>query len=284
MIDINRRAAALNEALPYLQKFYNKTIVIKYGGNAMINDELKEAVMSDIVLLSLVNINIVLVHGGGPEINDMLLKVGKEPKFIDGLRYTDEETMDIVQMVLCGKVNKSLVGLISEKGGKGIGLCGLDDKMILAKQKDEKYGLVGDVVSINTKPITGLIANGYIPVIATVGVSDDGKVYNINADIVAQYIATSLNCEKLIIMTDTKGVLEDINDESSLIPEIKLNDIEELKSKNIITGGMIPKIECCTSAVEGGVKRAHIIDGRIKHSILIEILTNEGIGTMFIKE
>lgn len=281
MININERVKVLNEALPYLQKFHEKTIVIKYGGNAMVTEELKQAVMSDIVLLSLLNINIVLVHGGGPEINYWLDKVGKETHFVDGLRYTDEETIDIVQMVLSGKVNKNLVSLISENGGRAIGLSGLDDKMITCYQKDEKYGLVGEVSDVNIKPIVDVIDKGYIPIIATVGTDENGQVYNINADTATQSIASALNAEKLIIMTDTKGVLLDINDENSLIKEVKLKDVKKLKEDKVISGGMIPKVDCCINAVLNGVNKAHIIDGRIEHSILIELLTDDGVGTMF---
>lgn len=281
MININERVKVLNEALPYLQKFHEKTIVIKYGGNAMVTEELKQAVMSDIVLLSLLNINIVLVHGGGPEINYWLDKVGKETHFVDGLRYTDEETIDIVQMVLSGKVNKNLVSLISENGGRAIGLSGLDDKMITCYQKDEKYGLVGEVSDVNIKPIVDVIDKGYIPIIATVGTDENGQVYNINADTATQSIASALKAEKLIIMTDTKGVLLDINDDNSLIKEVKLKDVKKLKEDKVISGGMIPKVDCCINAVLNGVNKAHIIDGRIEHSILIELLTDDGVGTMF---
>lgn len=277
------RAQVLVQALPYIQQYYNKTIVIKYGGNAMINSELKDAVMTDIVLLSLVGINVVLVHGGGPEINDMLKKIGKESKFINGLRYTDEETVEIVQMVLAGKVNKSLVQLLGSHGGKAMGLCGLDAGILKAtKHKGEDLGFVGDIESVDIEPITDIISKGYIPVISTVAGGEDNAVYNINADTAASKIASALHAEKLLLMTDVRGLLKDKDDEGSLISTVNVSDVQSLKAQGIISGGMIPKIDCCVEAVRRGVNRTHIIDGRIPHSILMEMLTDEGIGTMFL--
>jgi acetylglutamate kinase len=280
MIDNNMRANILIEALPYIQQYTGKIIVIKYGGNAMINDELKHAVMSDIVLLSLCGIKIVLVHGGGPEINAVLCKVGKEPEFIDGLRYTDKETIEIVQMVLCGKVNKDLVNLLYSHSGKAIGLCGLDNGMLKAKQKNEALGFVGEITATDPEVIKNALNNGYIPVIATVARGEDNEVYNINADTAASAIASEVGADNLILMTDVKGILEDKDDENTLIYNINLSEVPLLKERGIISGGMIPKIDCCVEAVRRGVKKANIIDGRIKHSILIELLTNKGAGTM----
>lgn len=282
-ISDNLRAEVLVDALPYIQKYNNKIVVIKYGGNAMTSEELKKAVMSDVVLLSLVGIKVVLVHGGGPEINDMLERVGKESKFINGLRYTDEETMDIVQMVLCGKVNKNLVANLEQSGGKAIGLCGMDGSMIKAKKKKSEVdlGLVGTVTDIDTQPILNALNNGYIPVISTIGVGKDSQCYNINADTAAAKIAAKLNAENLILMTDIRGLLMDKDDESTLIPAVNISDVPNLVRQNIISGGMIPKIECCVEAIRRGVNRSFIIDGRIPHSILIEMFTNEGVGTMF---
>jgi acetylglutamate kinase len=280
MMDNLTRANVLIEALPYIQQYTGKIIVIKYGGNAMTSDELKHAVMSDIVLLSLCGIKIVLVHGGGPEINAVLDKVGKEAKFIDGLRYTDKETIEIVQMVLCGKVNKDLVNLLYAHGGKAIGLCGLDDGMLKAKRKSEQLGFVGEITATNPEVIKNALNNGYIPVIATVAAGENGEVYNINADTAASAIASSIGADNLILMTDVKGILEDKNDESTLIYNINLSEVPLMKERGIISGGMIPKIDCCVEAVRRGVKKANIIDGRIPHSILIELLTDKGAGTM----
>ena len=281
------KAATLVAALPYIQKYYKKTIVIKYGGNAMTSEELKNAVMSDIVLLSLVGINVVLVHGGGPEISGMLKKVGKESRFIKGLRYTDEETMDIVQMVLSGKVNKDLVTLIQQKGGKAVGLCGLDGSMLKARRLTDAdgtdYGYVGEVVAVNPDAIENAFENDYIPVVATIAEGDEGKAYNINADTAAARIAVAIGAEKLILLTDIRGVLRDPKDEDTLIHVIHSDEVQGLIDEGIISGGMIPKIACCVDAIEGGVRRTHIIDGRIPHSILIELLSDEGIGTMFLK-
>lgn len=277
------RSEVLVQALPYIQRYNGKTVVIKYGGNAMINEALQDAVMTDIVLLRSVGVNVVLVHGGGPEINDMLKRIGKESRFVGGLRYTDEETVEVVQMVLAGKVNKHLVQLLTCHGGQAVGLCGLDGDMIQAKKHDagEDIGFVGDIVKINTKVINDAIASGYIPVISTVGGGENGEVYNINADTAAAQIASCLHAEKLLLMTDISGLLRDKEDESTLIQEVKVSEIPSLKAQGIISGGMIPKIDCCVEAVRRGVHRTNIIDGRIPHSILIELFTDAGIGTMF---
>ena len=280
MIDHAERAQVLVEALPYIQHYYNKIIVVKYGGNAMISPDLQKAVMDDIVLLSLIGIKVVLVHGGGPEINDMLRRVGKESKFVDGLRVTDEETIEIVQMVLAGKVNKKLVNLLQNTGGRAIGLSGMDGHMIEATMKDERLGYVGEITHINTAPITDLLDKGYIPVISTVGCDRENHVYNINADTAAARIAGALKSENLILMTDITGVLRDKDDPSTLIPRIFVSEVPQLMSEGIIQGGMIPKMECCVDAIRRGVKKACIIDGRVPHSILIETLTDAGIGTM----
>lgn len=279
------KAGVLIEALPYIQKYTGKTIVVKYGGNAMLSDELRNAVISDLVLLSLTGINVVLVHGGGPDINDMLKKIGKKSEFINGLRYTDEETAEVALMVLAGKTNKQLVDLIGRTGGRAIGLCGLDGGLIKAtKYTDAEgtdYGYVGEISSVNADVIKDVVNRGYIPVISTVAHADDSDgVYNINADTAAAEIAVALNAENLILLTDTQGVLRDPKDPSTLISVIRKDEVDGLKSDGIISGGMIPKVECCVKAVEGGVK-TFIIDGRIKHSILIEMLSEEGIGTMF---
>ena len=278
-----QRALVLVEALPYIQKYYNKIVVIKYGGNAMINEELKEAVMGDIVLLSLIGVKVVLVHGGGPEITDMLTKVGKKSEFVDGLRVTDKETVDIVQMVLAGKKNKNLVNLLQCKGGKAIGLCGIDGHMINAKQADERLGFVGEITDINPEPILDLLSMGYVPVISTTGCDNDGNVYNINADTAAAKIAGILGAESFISMTDIVGLLRDVNDPSTLISKVSVSEIPELINDGIISGGMIPKIDCCREAIRRGVKKVFIIDGRVPHSLLIEILTDEGLGTMFVQ-
>ena len=277
------RSEVLVQALPYIQQYHKKTVVIKYGGNAMINKELQDAVMTDIVLLRSVGVNVVLVHGGGPEINDMLKKIGKESKFVDGLRYTDEETVDVVQMVLAGKVNKRLVQLLHQHGGDAIGICGLDGGMIKAKKHEEKdIGFVGDIVDINTEVIEGILEREYIPVVSTIGGGENGEVFNINADIAAAKISAALGAEKLLLMTDVRGLLADKDDENTLIQVVHASEVPALKQQGIISGGMIPKIDCCVEAVRRGVKRTHIIDGRIPHSILIEMLTDTGIGTMFL--
>ena len=276
------RANVLAEALPYIQKYNGKTIVVKYGGNAMISEELRHAVISDIILLNLVGIRVVVVHGGGPEISEMLKKIGKQSKFVDGLRYTDEETMDIVQQVLCGRVNKNLVATMNRLGGKAIGLCGIDGGMFRAEQLDEgKYGLVGEIISVDPSPVTCALNDGYIPVVSTVALGADAETsYNINADTAAAKLATALNAEKLILLTDVRGLLRDPKDESTLIPELQLSSVPALIREGIISGGMIPKIDCCVEAVRSGVQSAIILDGRVQHSILIELLSNEGIGTM----
>lgn len=277
------RAQVLTQALPYIQKYSGQTIVVKYGGNAMISEELKEAVMNDIVLMRLVGINVVLVHGGGPEISDMLKRVGKESRFSNGLRVTDKETIEIVQMVLAGKVNKSLVQLLEQHGGKALGLCGLDGRMIMAEKlaAADDLGFVGEITEINPEVIQNATASGYIPIISTVAGGYDGEVYNINADLAAASIAAKLGAVKLILMTDIRGLLRNKDDESTLIPVVNVSEVPSLKREGIISGGMIPKIDCCVEAVRRGVKRAHIIDGRIAHSILIEMFSDEGIGTMF---
>ena len=273
----------LTQALPNIQEYKDKIVVIKYGGNAMINEQLKDAVMGDIVLLSAIGIKIVLVHGGGPEITDMLSRVGKKSEFVGGLRVTDKETVDIVQMVLCGKVNKSLVSLIGRKGGKAIGLCGLDGGMIKAECAKPELGFVGNITSVDTAPILDVLEKGYIPVISTVGCDDEGNAYNINADTAAAMIAGAMDTESLIIMTDTQGVLRDKDDPSTLISKIYVSDTLRLVNEGIICGGMIPKVNCCKEAIRRGVKKVFVIDGRVPHSILIEIMTDEGLGTMFVR-
>ena len=276
------RAKVLVQALPYIQKHAGRTVVVKYGGNAMINEDLKDAVMSDIVLMQLVGINVVLVHGGGPEISGMLQKIGKESKFIDGLRVTDGETIDIVQMVLAGKVNKDLVQLLESHSGRAIGLCGLDGGLLKAEKlisKDD-LGFVGEITKVNTDIISHATANGYVPIVATVAGGENGEVYNINADVAAARIAAELRAEKLILMTDIRGLLRDKDDENTIIPVINVSDVPSLQNQGIISGGMIPKIDCCVEAVRRGVESAVIIDGRIPHSILIELFSDEGIGTM----
>ncbi len=277
------RAKVLIEALPYIQKYTDKIIVVKYGGNAMINEDLKEAVMGDIVLLSLVGVKVVLVHGGGPEITDMLARVGKKTEFVNGLRVTDKETVDIVQMVLAGKINKNLVNHLENIGGKSIGLCGTDGHLIEATQLDEKLGYVGEVTNVNVEPITDLLDRGYIPVVSTIGCDKDGNIYNINADTAAAKIASELRAESLISMTDISGILRDKNDPSSLISKITTEEAPKLIADGTINGGMIPKVECCIEAIENGVKKVFIIDGTVPHAIVIELLTDEGIGTMFAK-
>lgn len=275
------RAQVLIEALPYIQKYYNKILVVKYGGNAMVNEELKKAVMGDLVLLSLIGIKVVLVHGGGPEISEYLARIGKTSEFKNGLRVTDKDTIETVQMVLAGKINKDLVHIIDNIGGKSIGLCGIDNKMIQAKPLDEDLGFVGEITEINPEPILDLLDKGYIPVVATIGCDSDGNVYNINADTVASRLAGTIKAESLISMTDIRGLLTDPNDDSTLISEVQVSDAPRLIKEGIITGGMLPKVESCIEAIRRGVKRVFIIDGRVPHSILMEVLTDEGIGTMF---
>jgi acetylglutamate kinase len=278
------RAQVLVEALPYIQRYYGKTVVIKYGGNAMISEELRRDVINDIILLRLVGIHVVVVHGGGPEINELLKKTGKETKFINGLRYTDGETMDIVQMVLCGKVNKNLVSTLNRAGGQAVGLCGLDGGMVQAVQRRDggvDYGLVGDITKVNPKVILDAIHNDFIPVISTVAQGmDEETSYNVNADTAAAKIAIAVGAEKLILLTDVRGLLRDKTDESTLISQVRLSEISSLIGEGVISGGMIPKVACCVDAVENGVRRTHILDGRIPHSILIEVLSHAGIGTM----
>ena len=280
---ITDRAQVLAEALPYIQKYSGKTVVVKYGGNAMISEQLRQAVISDLVLLSLVGIHVVVVHGGGPEISEMLGKIGKQSVFLDGLRCTDGETMDIVQQVLCGKVNKDLVGLINRRGGHAVGLCGLDDGLLQASRLDEKYGLVGRVDQVNPQPVLDCISNGYLPVVATVAQGNDGNAaYNVNADTAAAKLAVALKAVKLLLLTDVRGLLTDPHDEGTLIPAVRASEIPGLVKDGVIRGGMIPKIDCCVEAVRRGVHKTCIIDGRVKHSILVELLTSQGIGTQFI--
>lgn len=279
-IDIAKRAEVLIQALPYIQNYYGKTVVVKYGGSAMEDEALKQAVMGDVVLLTLVGVKIVLVHGGGPEISATLKKLGKESVFVGGLRVTDKETVDVAQMVLAGKVNKGLVNLIQNAGGRAIGISGMDGHLIEAKMLDEKLGYVGEIVAIHPEPIKDLLEKGYIPVVSTIGCDKAGNTYNINADTAAAYIAGALQAESLINMTDTKGVLMDAANPDSLIVRLSLAEIPKLQESGVVTGGMIPKLECCAHAVEKGANRAFIIDGRVPHAILIEMLTDEGIGTM----
>ena len=277
-----QRAKVLVHALPYIQKYRDKIIVVKYGGNAMINEELKDSVMRDIVLLSLMDIKVVLVHGGGPEITDMLARVGKKTEFVNGLRVTDKETVDIVQMVLAGKINKNLVNLLSVQGGKAIGLSGIDGQMIVAQAKDEALGYVGEITEVNTQVVADVLDKGYIPVISTVACDKEGNTYNVNADTAAAKIAGALGAECLISMTDISGILRDKDDPDTLISTINVSDTPELVAEGIISSGMIPKVECCTEAIRRGVKKVFIIDGRVPHSLLIETLTDEGMGTMLI--
>ena len=272
------------EALPYIQKYNGKTIVVKYGGNAMISEDLRRAVISDIVLLSLVGIHVVVVHGGGPEINEMLQKTGKESRFVNGLRYTDEETMDIVQMVLCGRLNKDLVAMVNRAGGRAVGLCGLDDGLLQARRKTGDgvdYGLVGEVTAVNPAVITDALNHGLIPVISSVAMGIDAACsYNVNADTAAAKLAMAVGAAKLILLTDIRGLLRDRKDENTLIPEVRLSEVPRLTKEGVIGGGMIPKVDCCVEAVRNGVARTHILDGRTPHSILIEVLSHAGIGTM----
>ncbi|WP_294776124.1 acetylglutamate kinase [uncultured Eubacterium sp.] len=280
-IDNESKAHIIAEALPHIQKYRKKTIVVKYGGNAMINDELKEAVMRDLVLLTTVGIKVVLVHGGGPAINKTLDKIGVESKFVDGLRVTDKETVDVVQMVLAGKVNKDLVCQIGNLGGHAIGLSGMDGNMIKCKPLDSEHGFVGEITETNMEVISEVLANNFIPVISTIGYDEHGNCYNINADTVAAQIAGDLKAEALISMTDIVGLLRDVNDDSSKIQKVFISDIPALIADGIIKGGMIPKIDSMTQAIRNGCTKAFIIDGRVPHSILIELLTDEGMGTMF---
>ena len=283
-IDNAQRAEILTQALPYIKKYNSKVVVIKYGGNAMINEHLKEQVMEDVVLLSLIGVKVVLIHGGGPEITETMKKVGKESVFLNGLRVTDKETAEIVQMVLAGKINKSLVNLLEVKGGRAMGLSGMDDRMILCEMKDPDLGYVGKITKVNVTPINDLLEKGYIPVISTVGCDKAGNVYNINADTAAAYIAGAMQAECLISLTDIAGVLKDASDPSSLIPALDIKEAKELFATGIISGGMIPKVECCIDAINRGVRKVFIMDGRVPHSILIETLTDEGAGTMVVRE
>ena len=285
-LDAEFKAKILVEALPFIQKYYGQTVVVKYGGNAMINEELKDAVIHDLVLLNLVGVKVVVVHGGGPEITDMLKKIGKESKFVNGLRYTDRETMDIVQMVLCGKVNKDLVTLLEKAGGRGIGLGGMDGGMFQAKRLTDRtgtdYGYVGDIVDVDPSPVIDVLEQGYIPVVSTVAQGvDDETNYNINADTAACKLAVALKAKKLILLTDVRGLMLDPNDESTLLTNLKVSEVPKLIRDGVIKGGMIPKVDCCVEAVRKGVDQANIQDGRVKHSILIELLSKVGVGTMF---
>ena len=275
------RAEVLTAALPYIRQYTGKVVVVKYGGNAMINEQLKQQVMEDIVLLWLIGVRVVLVHGGGPEINELMDKMGKKPEFVNGLRVTDKETMDIVQMVLAGKINKTLVNLLEMKGGKAVGLSGMDGRLLQCCVKDERLGFVGEIQKVHINPVTDLLNNGYIPVVSTVGCDKSGNAYNINGDTAAAYIAGALGAKTLIMMTDISGVLRNREDPSTLIPEITLDELSSLREEGIISGGMIPKVECCATAIHRGVRNVVIMDGRVPHSILMELLTDEGAGTRF---
>ena len=272
----------LTQALPYIKKYNGKKVVIKYGGNAMTSETLKQQVMEDIVLLWLIGVKVILVHGGGPEISEMMSKLGKKAIFMDGLRVTDKETVDIAQMVLAGKVNKSLVNFLESKGGKAMGISGIDGSLIQAEVKDEKLGYVGKITKVDITPVNDLLEKGYIPVISTIGCDKEGNTYNINGDTAAAFIAGALQAERLIMMTDIAGVLRDKDDIDTLIPELTVSEAEELKGVGVISGGMIPKIDCCVEAIGHGVKKVIIMDGRVPHSILMEILTDEGAGTMVV--
>ena len=276
------RAQILVEALPYIEKYVGEVVVVKYGGNAMINEQLRQQVMEDIVLLQLIGVKVVLVHGGGPEISELMGKLGKKAEFVDGLRVTDKETVDIVQMVLAGKVNKTLVNLLEAKGGRAIGLSGLDGRLIECKMKDERLGYVGSVTKINIAPVTDLLEKGYIPVVSTIGCDSEGNTYNINGDTAAAYIAGALEAKRLLMLTDIAGVMMDKDDPNSLIRELSVVEAKALFDKGVISGGMIPKVECCITALKRGVRKAIIMDGRVPHSILMELLTDEGAGTMFV--
>ncbi len=275
-----QRAEVLTQALPYIKRYVGKVVVVKYGGNAMINEQLKKQVMEDLVLLWLIGVKVVLVHGGGPEINDLMNRLGKKAEFVDGLRITDKETVDIVEMVLAGKVNKSLVNLIQMNGGNAMGISGLDGRLIEAKMKDNRLGYVGEITKIHISPVKDLLEKGYIPVISTVGCDRKGNTYNINGDTAAAFIAGALSAERLIMMTDIDGVLKVKDDPSTLIPELTVEEAEKLKAEGVIAGGMIPKVDCCVEAINKGVKNVIIMDGRVPHSILMELLTDEGAGTM----
>lgn len=275
-----QRAEVLTQALPYIKRYNGKIVVVKYGGNAMVNEQLKQQVMEDIVLLWLIGVKVVLVHGGGPEISELMARLGKKPEFVDGLRVTDKETVDIVQMVLAGKVNKTLVNLLEMKGGKAMGISGMDGRLIEAKVKNEKLGYVGTITQIHITPVIDLLEKGYIPVVSTVGCDEQGNTYNINGDTAAAWIAGALKAERLIMMTDIAGILRDKNDPATLIPEVTIAEAHQLYDEGIVSGGMIPKVDCCIEALHKGVENVVIMDGRVPHSILMEILTDEGAGTM----
>ncbi len=275
-----QRAEVLTQALPYIKRYNGKIVVVKYGGNAMVNEQLKQQVMEDIVLLWLIGVKVVLVHGGGPEISELMARLGKKPEFVDGLRVTDKETVDIVQMVLAGKVNKTLVNLLEMKGGKAMGISGMDGRLIEAKVKNEKLGYVGTITQIHITPVIDLLEKGYIPVVSTVGCDEQGNTYNINGDTAAAWIAGALKAERLIMMTDIAGILRDKNDPATLIPEVTIAEAHQLYDEGVVSGGMIPKVDCCIEALHKGVENVVIMDGRVPHSILMEILTDEGAGTM----
>ncbi|MBQ3003023.1 MAG: acetylglutamate kinase [Clostridia bacterium] len=276
------RAEVLTQALPYIKQYSGKTVVVKYGGNAMIDEKLKGQVMEDIVLLWLVGVKIVLVHGGGPEISDLMARLGKKPEFVDGLRVTDKETVDIVQMVLAGKVNKTLVNLLECNGGKAMGISGIDGRLIEAVAKDPKLGYVGKITNVNIAPINDLLEKGYIPVVSTVGCDAEGNSYNINGDTAAAFIAGALHAENMIMMTDIAGILRDRDDPETLIPQVTVDEAKELITQGVVSGGMIPKVDCCIEGIERGVKKVIIMDGRVPHAILMELLTDEGAGTMVV--
>ena len=275
-----QRAEVLTQALPYIKRYNGKIVVVKYGGNAMVNEQLKQQVMEDIVLLWLIGVKVVLVHGGGPEISELMARLGKKPEFVDGLRVTDKETVDIVQMVLAGKVNKTLVNLLEMKGGKAMGISGMDGRLIEAKVKNEKLGYVGTITQIHITPVIDLLEKGYIPVVSTVGCDAQGNTYNINGDTAAAWIAGALKAERLIMMTDIAGILRDKNDPATLIPEVTVSEAHQLYDEGVVSGGMIPKVDCCIEALHKDVENVVIMDGRVPHSILMEILTDEGAGTM----
>ena len=277
-----QRAEVLTQALPYIQRYNGKIVVVKYGGNAMVNDKRKQQVMEDVVLLWLIGVKVVLVHGGGPEISEVMRRYGKQAEFVNGLRVTDKETVDIVQMVLAGKVNKSLVNLLEMKGGKAMGISGLDGRLIEAKMRNASLGFVGSITNVNIEPVTDLLEKGYIPVISTVGCDRDGNTYNINGDTAAACIAGALGAERLIMMTDIAGILRDRDDPATLIRELTIRDAVKLFEQGVISGGMIPKVDCCIDAIHRGVKKVIIMDGRVPHSILMELLTDEGAGTMVV--
>ena len=281
-ISNSERMKVIIEALPYIRRHNGSIVVVKYGGNAMINEQLKQQVMEDIVLLSLIGVKVILVHGGGPEINDMMAKLGKKSEFVDGLRVTDKETVEIAQMVLAGKVNKDLVNLIQSKGGRAIGLSGIDGHLLEARMKKQSLGYVGSIINVDVDPILGLLEGNYIPVVSTIASDRAGNTYNINGDTAAAYIAGALKAERLILMTDIAGVLMDKDDPSTLIPEITVSEAVKLYEKEVISGGMIPKVDCAIEAINMGVEKTIIMDGRVPHAILMELLTDEGAGTMIV--